>query len=232
MSKIILPGGTDVAEMALFSVDALSPKFVPDPVALASMETQGLVMRFPTGSDGGYLLHVYLDEPIPADVMKYCVAGEAKKGVLNFEHGRLGFGGMESLSATFTPDGLIRTDARIPPGKYEATAYLTEYPDELIAAAIEAKIGGKSLRVLALPGCVTPVGVLLAAIALAAEAWYLAAFVAAAFFGLRFLFVRSRRLKRLRDQKLSVEMEYPSIVVHMVSNARSRTSVVPEADLE
>ena len=56
MAKLILPGGTDVAEMALFSVDAL-PAQPPQPAELDALEAQGSLVRFPAGSDGGYLLH-------------------------------------------------------------------------------------------------------------------------------------------------------------------------------
>jgi hypothetical protein len=223
MPRIALPGGTDVAEMALFSIDALSGEGCPDPATLASMEAQNFVMRFPTGSDGGYLLHVYLDEAIPEEVMRYCVLDDALKGRLKIEHGRLGFGGSESLYANFESNSSIRTDARVPPGEYDVIAYHTEYPDELIEAAVKAKIGEKASKFLALPGYVIAVTVLFAAIAIVTQAWYLAVSIAgAAFFGLRFLFFNNDRIKLLQEQKQSVELSYPSIVVQMLSRSSWR----------
>jgi hypothetical protein len=219
MAKIALPGGTDVAEMALFSVDALSADRYPDPATLAAMEAQHVVMRFPTGADGGYLLHIYLDEAIPEEVMKYCASHDAVCGRLKIERGRLGFGGVESLCGSFSLNPSIRTDAQVPPGDYDVTGYHAEYPDELIEAAVKAKIGQKAWRILALPGYVILIAFLSTLVALATKSWYLAAFViAATFFGLKFLFFRNGRIRHLKEQKLSIEMNYPSIVVRMSSN--------------
>lgn len=219
MPRLILPGGTDVAEMALFSIDALPSDHCPGSSDLAAMEEQRLVVRFDTGGDGGYLLHAYVDEQIPGDIMNYCVADDAIRGKLRVEQGRLGFGGVESLYRNFKPNHNIRSDGRIPPGEYDVVAYHTDYPEELIEQAIRAGIGEKSLKLLAAPGFVVLPAFVLFAMAAASHAWLLAGFViACAWLGLRLLANRPE-FRQIQAAKLRAEMAFPSIVVQMQSNA-------------
>ena len=48
VSKIVLEGGTDVAEMVLFSVDEIPPERVSEE-ALAGLEANNQAIRMPTG---------------------------------------------------------------------------------------------------------------------------------------------------------------------------------------
>lgn len=219
MAKIVLPAGTDVAEMALFALDALPSDRPPKPDALASMEAQGTLLRFPTGSDGGYLLHAYVNEPIPEEVMKYCVANDNKTGVLRLSSGRVGFGGLESLFTSFKQNVNIRSDSIVPAGEYEIVAFHIEYPDELIEEAVEAKLGHNAAKLLSLPEYIIPIALLVALIALILKAWVVtAAIVFLSVVGLKALFFSNPRIKRLRKERTDVELNYPSMVVEMRGN--------------
>ncbi len=77
MTHLRLPGGTDVAEMALFDVDA-RPAARPDDATAAALEASHRLARFPTGGDGGYLLHLYVDEPIPAALQRCCLVARGQ----------------------------------------------------------------------------------------------------------------------------------------------------------
>lgn len=133
MTHLRLPGGTDVAEMALFDVDAL-PAARPDDSTVAALEASNRLVRFPTGGDGGYLLHLYVDEPIPAELQRYCLADDKLTGAFRTEQGNVAFGGIESTFVGFKPNRHIRADGAIPQGEYCYTAFHTEFPDELVVS--------------------------------------------------------------------------------------------------
>ncbi|RTL32717.1 MAG: hypothetical protein EKK49_10575 [Rhodocyclaceae bacterium] len=136
MTAICLPAGTDVAEMALFDVDAL-PRLLPrDVEGFAQLTVEERLVRFPTGADGGYLLHLFVNEAIPKDTERYCISADKLTGHFHTTEGRIAFGGMESAYAEFRPNANIRSDGLIAPGRYAYTAYRTEFPDESVAQAL------------------------------------------------------------------------------------------------
>ncbi len=221
MSRIVLAGGTDIAEMVLFSVDDL-PSGGADDDTLAAMEGRKQAIRMPTGGDGRYLLHVYVDEDIPAEIKRHCLADDALTTELLLNSGRIAFGGAESAYADYEPNPYIRTDASIPTGKYEAVAFHTEYPDDLVEEAVENAIGPDGKRVedftthiiigtvglafasLILGGLIArPVGFGAAALAvLGGRLWYKS-------------YTGSDKYKRIDALRLEVENEFPSIVVQL-----------------
>lgn len=163
MSKLILEGGTDVAEVALFSVDDL-PRMGDFKVVLAELEERERAIRLPTGGDGAYLLHLYVEESIPVDVKQYCVDGDALTSDFETESGHIAFGGAESAFSDYKPKPNIRSDARVPAGRYTVAACHTEYPDDLIENAIESEIGASGVRKLDFASTIimTVVGLVLA----------------------------------------------------------------------
>ena len=217
MAKLVLAGGTDVAEMALFDVDALV-RDRPDSDDIKNIETRGSALRFPTGADGGYLLHAYLDEPIPADLLKYCVAGDRKSAILTVSSGNIGFGGIESLYSTFKSNANIRADGKVVAGNYDVTAYRTEYPDQLIEDAVKSRIGSSGTRIEKLPGYIIPIALVSTIAAFFASGWLAA--LCAVLVGVTTLVVyfRTPLVRRISNARRDVEMGYPSIVVHMRSN--------------
>jgi len=216
MAKLIMTGGTDVGEMAVFSVDAL-PAGRPDATAIDALTGQGLLLRLPTGADGAYLLHVYLDEPVPDDVMRYCSAGDARHGRLSLPHGRLGFGGLESVFADFEPNEAIRSDGTLPAGEYQATAYKAAFPDALVTHAMRAAISPEAKKHLAVPVQIAVIALALMAVTIVLKAWLAATVVVLAAVGGLWLFYKHPTTQQLRDQARSIELRYPSIVVTLRS---------------
>ena len=218
MTMVCLPAGTDVAEMALFDVDAL-PRLLPrDTEDFAQLTSQEQLVRFPTGADGGYLLHLFANEAIPAATLRYCVADEKLSGDFYTSEGRIGFGGLESVYARFKPNPNIRSDGLIEPGRYAYTAYQTEFPDELVmqASRVERTTGERWLG----RAPVIAAGVQCAiAFALAMAGQFVLA-------GVVFLggFFVGKWLRRLPDYRALVErreqaqLAFPSIVVELRSN--------------
>lgn len=139
MTTLCLSAGTDVAEMALFDVDALPRRLPRDVEDFAPLTSHGQMVQFPVGADGGYLLHLFVDEPVPASTMRYCFADDKLSGDFHTAKGRIAFGGLESAYAEFKPNPSIRADGSIEPGRYGYTAYRTDFPDELITQAIRVE---------------------------------------------------------------------------------------------
>lgn len=216
-----MEGGTDVAEMVLFSVDDCPPN-TADNETLAALETTGHAIRLPTGADGGYLLHIYVDQSAPDSLKQHCVVDDSKKCRFQTATGRIAFGGAESTFQQFQPNANIRADSAIEPGVYDAVAYRTEYPDELIEEAVRAKIGRAGTRAVDFPGSIilvtvaATIGALLAGFVIGVAAVGL---VAAALVGGVVWFrsyTRSDKFKGFMAEKREVEHEYPSVLVEMI----------------
>ncbi|HEY9109393.1 MAG TPA: hypothetical protein VIN58_22155 [Roseateles sp.] len=139
MTKVCLPAGTDVAEMALFDIDALPSSLPRNAEDLDQLIAGARLIRIPTGGDGGYLLHLFVDEQMPPDMRRYCPSEDALTGDFYTSEGRIAFGGMESAFTSFKPNPNIRTDGVIEPGRYAYTAYRTEFPDELVEQAMRVE---------------------------------------------------------------------------------------------
>jgi len=221
MTKVVMEGGTDVAEMVIFSVDDCPPD-IPDNEALAALETSGHAIRLPTGADGAYLLHLYVDQSAPESLKQHCVVDDSKKCGFQTATGRIAFGGAESTFQRFKPNANIRADSTIEPGVYDAVAYRTEYPEELIEEAVTAKIGRAGAKAVDFPGSVILVTVvatiaaLLAGFLIGVTAIGLAAAVLVG--GVLWFrsYTRSDSFKGLMAEKREVEHEYPSVLVEMI----------------
>lgn len=221
MSRIVLEGGTDVAEMVLFSVDELPSGGVSED-ALAVLVNKNQAIRMPTGGDGGYLLHLYVGEEIPDEIEQYCVADDVLKSEFRANSGRIAFGGSESAFTNFEPNPNTRADSRIPPGSYDAVAHHTEYPEELIEDAVENVIGTDGIRTEDLP-----TKIIIGTVGLAVVLFILGSFIAkslafgaaaATVIGGRHWYrsyTHSDNYKRIDAQRREVEYEYPCIVIQL-----------------
>jgi hypothetical protein len=139
MTIVYLSAGTDVAEMALFDVDAL-PRLLPrDVEEFGQLTAQEQLIRISTGGDGGYLLHLFVNETIPAATLRYSLADDKLTGHFYTSEGRIAFGGMESVFAEFKLNPNIRSDGVVAPGRYAYCAYRTDFPDELIMEAVRVE---------------------------------------------------------------------------------------------
>ena len=223
VSKIVLEGGSDVAEMVLFSIDEIPPARVSEKT-LAGLEANNQAIRMPTGGDGGYLLHLYVDEQVPDEVMQYCIEDDALTAEFRANSGQIAFGGAESTFAEFNPNDNIRTDTRIAPGVYDAVAFHTDHPDDLVEDAVEKVIGPDGKRaedvstyiiigtvVLAFAFYILgsaiaqtrAVGLVLAAIVvIAGRLWYKS-------------HARSEHYRKADALRREVHLEYPSIVIRL-----------------
>ena len=135
--KHIIEAGTDAATLILYDPAALPADFDTsthdDPVAmLEELHAGGRVYWINTGADGSYLLHAYVDEPIPPALEQH-VKEPVKVDGFQVPSGRLYFVGSE-----FCGSGVDAALSRYPhmggsfttrPGVYRLTFAEMQYPD-------------------------------------------------------------------------------------------------------
>lgn len=224
MSKLVLEGGTDVAEVALFCVDDI-PESLSDDESVTEMQNRNTLIRLPTGADGGYLLHLYVAESIQDETRKYCVEEDKLTGEFKTKSGNVGFGGLESTYSKFEPNQNIREDGKIEQGSYSYSAFHTEFPDEFIEEAVHKEIGPEGVRKLDISGKIILVGVVafLALLFFAFKSSY--AFLLGAFAVIPLTifafkkYTSTESFKKIEKLKHEVEKHFPSIVIQLEKNA-------------
>lgn len=204
--------------MAFFDVDSLPQSRPPNGEGLDELASRERLIRFPTGGDGGYLLHLYIDEPTPEQVMRYCLTEDELAGQFTTTGGRIGFGGVESAFQDFKPNRFIRSDAVIPASCYTFTAYRTDIPDEVITQAIQVASTSSERWLDRAPLMVT-LSTLGLTVAFAAIKGFLAA-GAVLLLG-TFFFKAVKHLPgqgALAARREEAQLDFPSIVIEMRSN--------------
>lgn len=224
MTKLILPGGTDVAEMAFFAVDAIPVDEPPTPEAIDVLLVAGHLIRMPTGGDGRYLLHAYVDEEIPPELMRYCLQDDPLRGQFRSNSGVVAFGGLESAFKSFKPNEFIRADGELPPANYEYVAYRAEYPDDMTteeADKAKAALTPSERRLLTVPTLATLLGILAIVGSAVAQRFTLAVCIGVILYIAIRTLTKSARFKELRERLSEWESRFPSIVIHLKPAASS-----------
>lgn len=217
MTVVQLPAGTDVAETALFDVDAIPQVLSRHLRELDQISSNAQLVRFPTGADGGYLLHLFVDEAMPEHTKRYCSAEDGLTGDFYTSAGRIAFGGLESAYGSFKPNANIRSDGVISPGRYTYTAYRTEFPDDVFAQAMKFEQSAREKWAGRLPMLATLA--LVPAVFFLTVSKHLALAVTAAAGGI--LAVKAlKRLPAYQDfaaRREQAQLAFPSIVIELRS---------------
>lgn len=147
--KAIIPTGTDVAALSLFDPASLDPtvdeQIRKDTVGtLAKLQSTKKLVEIRTGSDGGYNVHIYIDEDMPSELAKNA-QDPIEITDFNVPSGMLYACGSEYVSSD--PKGSLRTFehmggfAQLPSGRYDLTLFRTEWPDDQIENEITKLVG-------------------------------------------------------------------------------------------
>jgi hypothetical protein len=222
LTKLILEGGTDVAEMALFCSDSISNK-QPDNEIISKLEKDNALIRLSTGADGGYLLHLYVDDEIEDTAFDYCCKDDLIKGRFKTQEGNISFGGLESVTSSFEPNKNIRSDGCINKGVYDYFAYRTEYPDDLIEDEVINIIGKEGYRYLNKVGIVIWLNVIvfifLITLTFSKSIFFALPAILVAVWAKTWLkkYTTSSKYLMLENQKLEIERKYPSIIIKLES---------------
>src|SRR5437764_2623979 len=147
--KHVVEAGTDAATVILFDPEAQPDDFdaqMQDQPAdfLERLLAEGKVCSFETGADGFYLLHAFVDEPVPDELLKHA---REPITVENFQvaSGRVFFTGVEY--AFRQDDSFLRNHPNmgksfeVPPGQYRLAVYRTEFPDGRAEQRLRREVG-------------------------------------------------------------------------------------------
>lgn len=223
----IIESGTDAASLAIFDPGSLPDDFeirIQDdpPGTFEVLQQQGKALLLETGADGGYLLHAYVDEPIPPSLQQY-----AKEPIVVdpffVTTGRVYFTGAEYSFRT--DDSFLRKyphmggSFEIDPGAYSMTLYRTEYPEELMEDHLRKRVSRRAFQLHQNMGCYVGLAVV-AFLALAGSFAVLAwqtwvAYVLPPFALILCLPFIVARTKSYRDTDRiwnEIQREYPSIL--------------------
>lgn len=214
MPHLRLAGGTDVAEMALFDADSL-PDSKSSAESLLALAEFNSIIRFPTGADGGYLLHLFVDEAIPDSLRKYCVIDNNLSGTFVTKGGNVAFGGVESTFSSFRSNPHIRSDGVIDSGTYSYTAFNTDFPNDLIAQAIQVEASSGERWLSRAPVLIVLSTIFVSASLVVAQRFLIAgAMLFAGYRILRWLQARPG-YKALIARRDAAQLDFPSIVVEL-----------------
>lgn len=222
-----LSAGTDVAEMALFDVDSLPGERSRNQEGIDELVARQRLIRLPTDGDGGYLLHLYVDEPPSAHILRYCLTDDQLSGMFTSHGGHIAFGGIESAFQHFKPNKFIRSDVIIAPGNHAFKAYRTDIPDEVIDKALQRVPSSSAERWLDRAPLVVTLGTLGLVVTLVSFKGYLLAGIVAITGHL--LYKAAKRIPgqdALSVRREEAQIDFPSIVIEMQSELPTKTETV------
>lgn len=234
--RIVVGTGTDVGCVGLGDSALLAPmrerkghdieKVRDDAVA------SGALWLSETGADGGYLVHLYVDEEPPADVARY-LEGPIVIERLCVPSGKLIVAGEECLSGALSLEKHphMGSVVQVAPGEYQMTAFRGDAPEEVIEAQFETRTTAEERKAWSIGNRLTAMCVLgtLAALFLGyfvyvrtASIWtsLIPVIGAVAPWAYRTRYCASERYRRAERIYRSIEQEFPSIAVVL----RKRTS--------
>jgi hypothetical protein len=235
--RYVIEAATDAEALLLFDPAALPADFEHQFQSDASgtlerLHRQGLACWIPVAGDGSYLLHVYLDEPIPP-TLRLCLREPVVIANFPAPSGWLHFTGAE---CAFRDDDIALAEqprmggsAVITPGTYRLMLFRAEYPAGHVARQFRASASHLEYSLWASMYVLVP---------LAVAAWiglvviffttvrvpfpsFLAPLLLAVF-SLPFLVRRLPAYKSVREQYARVERRFPPLVVQLESAAPIR----------
>jgi hypothetical protein len=230
--KHVVEAGTDAALLLIFDPGALPGDFDSrakwDPIEiLKTLTEQGRAYLINTSADGGYLLHVYVDEPLPEAMQQHAKDPETV-GTFSAPTGKLYFTGAEY--AFREDDAPLRKypgmggSFLVPPGDYRLTVFNMDYPEDLAEDRLREQVSSLAFGLHQNGGCFVGIAFLAFLGVLAAlrwttwESWLLFVFPPLGFLILLPFIVSRLRLVREADQKYkAIESEYPSYIAVMES---------------
>jgi hypothetical protein len=228
--KITASGGTDGANIVLFWPDHLpddgDQRLQDDPVALIEqLQKDGRLIQFPCDSDGSYTLSVFLDEPVPPELLTCCKQHDQRQVTAK---GDAYFGGAEYM---FKRDDSFRRKypgmcekVGIPEGTYAATVYETDVPEEIEKQWVMVHAGPRARRASNAFGALVVAAVLGVLVTLSGlcymkwAVWFWVTGAMAALVAGAMWLSRAPGTRAVAAARREYEKAYPSYVVHLKSS--------------
>ena len=228
--RLIGEAGTDGATVVLWDPEALPADFEAryrDEALdlLEALQRQGRLFWTETGGDGAFLLHVYLDVPVPESLAGHC---EDPLEIARFQvpSGVLQFAGAEYVyrqdDAFLVAHAHMGSRLELPAGTYHARIYRVEYPVDYVEEQVRSRLGKDAYQyretsggLIAGAAILTLIGIIVLFLSRLAG-WSLAvAGVAALLWVAVVVRVRSPRYHEVGERSGEIEQDYPSIVVEL-----------------
>lgn len=166
--KHVVTVGTDVASLAFFDPTALPPDF-DERIKTEGRETfeaavaAGQLVWIEYYADGGYVMHFYVDDPVPDEMRKYALEPRHTPR-LHLPGGNLWACGAEYVTRNPAAGRLVRYPhmgglCSVPPGDYTATTWPIEWPEEETERALALSLGPDETRARKMRGVAIAAGI-------------------------------------------------------------------------
>lgn len=166
--KHVVTVGTDVASLAFFDPTALTPEF-DERIKAEGRETfdaavaAGQLVWIEYNADGGYVMHFYVDEPVPEEMRKYALE-PLHTPRLHVPGGNLWACGAEYVMRNPMAGRLAQYPHMgghysVTPGDYTATTWPIEWPEEETERALALSLGPVESRARKRRGVAIAVGI-------------------------------------------------------------------------
>jgi hypothetical protein len=226
----LVEAGTDAASLLLFDPGALPEDFdiraCGDPSELLQeLSETGRARWMQTGADGAYLLHAYVNEPVPESLQLYLREPITVDSFL-VPTGQLYFTGVEY--GFREDDHLLRryphmgSSFALAPGIYRLTLWRTEYPERLQEDQLREQVPPLAYSLhqgmgwFVLAAVVGAIGVLATAWRGILNVWFWCLLpLWLLMIGLPFIVSRTQAFRQARERFREIEREFPSVVARM-----------------
>ena len=151
--KHIVGTGTDIASILIFDPLALPSDYDERPKAqweiIRRLHQEQRVFHVQTGADGAYLVHAFVDEPMP-DYLGPFVHEPYVHEHFDAPSGQVYCAGLEyafrSNNARLKKHPRLGGSFSLAPGRYRLTMHRTEYPDEMMEEELRQKVTPNAFR--------------------------------------------------------------------------------------
>jgi hypothetical protein len=226
----IVEAGTDAAGVALFDPGALPADFdsrvQDDPIELfETLQRDGKAFYTETGGDGRYLLHAYVDEPVPGNLQEHLREPVIIER-LAVPNGRLYFTGSEY--AFRQDDGLLKqyphmgAAIEVPAGEYRLTISRAAYPANHLENLLREEVGPVAFQLhqnmpwFATFAVAAVIALVVGYFAIPREDYLLYLLPASVIVvALPFIVVRLKQYQEARERFAAIQREYPAMVARL-----------------
>lgn len=222
-----IEAGTDAAMLLLFDPAALPDDFdaksKEDPVAILEEATdRGNAHLINTDGDGSYLLHVFVDEPVPAKLTGF-LHDERQVPSFRIPSGKLYFSGAEY--GFQHDDSFLRKHPHmggfidIVPGTYHLSLFRTEYPEGMQENKLRRQLPNMTFRLHQLMGAFVVLALL--GIGIIAFSLFqptlrpLLIPLGICFLAVPFIVSRLPAYRKARGIRKAIARQYPSVVARL-----------------
>jgi hypothetical protein len=224
--------GTDVAALAMGDIEAIGELLnAPNMDAWTERRDRAtsseILWRTDTGSDGSFLLHLFVDEPPRSDLAPY-LKDPVAFSRFPIPSGRVLVAGEECFVKPKLDQLTMGKVVEITPGNFSLTAYRAEYPDDLAERRLRENASPEEVRAWSIGNAMPAICVIGTLLCLLASAVLYAVFTSVAIAGIPMAFAiaawfgqtwfrRQASYRAAQDLYQRFEREYPSVVIVLKS---------------